>query len=334
MTDSEVWEQELKDFVPDRVFDAHVHLWPPEAVPEGLEVRPTDIGMSTFRSYTLEEFRAATRRLLPGRSVSALAFGAVHRELAREEMNRYLGEVQRAQPDISALATVSPQDSMQDVRRWIEQYGLLGYKPYWNFVEHKPQSEVEIADMLTPEQLDYANERGLIVMLHIPRKYRLAEPLNKQQIREVATRCPNVAWVIAHIGRAYFMAALEGHIEQVCRLDNVYFDLAFVGHGPVIAYAIRSAGVAKILFGTDMPVADIKGKNVDFNNQRLYVTEAPTAWSMSNPALGLTFTRFYYEELRAIKAAARELRLSDGALEQIFFRNAQELVAARRQGGS
>jgi glutamate-1-semialdehyde 2,1-aminomutase len=113
----------------------------------------------------------------------------------------------------------------------------------------------------------------------------------------------------------------------------VYFDLAFVGHAPVIAYAIEKAGVGKILFGTDMPVADIRGKNVDFNNQRLYITEQPTAWSMSNPELGLTFTRFYYEELRAIKNAVRRLGLRDSQVEDIFFRNAERLIVERRRGG-
>lgn len=334
MTDSEIWEQELKDFVPQRVFDAHVHMWPPEAVPGDLDMRPTDIGMSTFRSYTKEEFTAAAARLLPNRSVGALAFGAVHRALARDPINRYVAAVQNAEPDLWGLAVISPYDPMETVERWIERYGLLGYKPYWNFVEHKEQNDVEIRDMLTPEQLDYANQRELIVMLHIPRKYRLAEPLNKQQIRELATVYPRITWIIAHVGRAYFMAALERHLEEVCGLDNVYFDLAFVGFAPVIAYTIRTVGAEKVLFGTDMPVADIKGKNVDFNNQRLYITEDPRAWSMSNPDLGLTFTRFYYEELRAIKNAARELRLTDSQIEDIFSRNAERLIATKTGPGA
>jgi len=326
MTDQEVWERELRDFVPARVLDAHVHLWPPEAVPRELEVSPTDIGMESFRGYTLEQFRSSMARLLPGRAVEALAFGAVHRDLPREPLNRYVGEVQRRERTVRGLAVVAPHDSMDDVERWIEGYGLRGYKPYWSLVPGKAQDAVEIVDMLSPEQLQYANERGLIVMLHIPRRYRLAEPLNKEQIRLLASRYPNVRWIIAHIGRAYFMAALAGHIEQLCDLDNVWFDLAFVSHPSVIAYAIRVAGVGKVLFGSDLPVAELKGKSVDFNNQRLYVTEEPHAWSMSNPALGLKFTRFYYEQLRAMKAAAAELRLGEEELERIFFRNARELV--------
>ncbi len=329
-TDAEVWREELKDFVPERIFDAHVHLWRPEDVPDGMEIAPTDLGMRSFHGYTVEDFRASMDRLLPGRSVGALAFGAVHKDLPRERINRYAAAVQDAGPDICCLATVSPSDPMESVERWIEGYGLLGYKPYLNFVEHKQQDAVEIRDMLTPEQLDYANERELIVTLHIPRKYRLAEPLNKEQIREVATSFPRITWIIAHIGRAYFMAALEGHIEEVCDLENVYFDLAFVGSAPVIAHTIRTVGVQKVLFGTDLPVADIKGKNVDFNNQRLYVTEEPKPWSMSNPDLDLTFTRFYYEELRAIKGAARELRLTDSQIEDIFCRNAERLIPGRK----
>jgi glutamate-1-semialdehyde 2,1-aminomutase len=333
-TDADIWEQELSSFVPERVFDTHVHIWRPEDVPDNIEITPTDIGLETFRGYTVGDFKASTERLLPGRSVSALVFGMVHKDLPRENLNKYVAEVQKSEPEISALAVVSPGDPMEDVERWIGAYGLLGYKPYWNLVEPRKQSDVTIRDMLSPDQLHYANQRGLTVLLHIPRALRLADPLNKAQIREVAGEYPNVTWILAHIGRAYFMAALEGHIEEVCDLENVYFDLAFVGSAPVIAYAIRAAGVRKFVFGTDLPVADIKGKNVDFNNQRLYVTEEPRAWSMSNPELGLEFTRFCYEELRAIKAAARQLRLSDAQIEDIFFRNAERLIRSGRRGGT
>jgi predicted TIM-barrel fold metal-dependent hydrolase len=333
-TDADVWEQELSSFVPEHVFDAHVHMWRPEDVPADIEIGPSDVGMETFRGYTMDDFKASSERLLPGRSVSALVFGMVHKDLPRENLNKYVAEVQRSEPAISALAVVSPSDPMEDVERWIGAYGLLGYKPYWNLVERKKQIDVTIRDMLSPDQLNYANQRGLSVLLHVPRPMRLADPLNKAQIRELAGEYPNVTWILAHIGRAYFMAALEGHIEEVCDLDNVYFDLAFVGSAPVIAYAIRAAGVRKIVFGTDLPVADVKGKNVDFNNQRLYVTEEPRAWSMSSPELGLEFTRFYYEELRAIKGAARQLRLSDAQIEDIFFRNAERLIRPGRPEGT
>lgn len=333
MTDDEIWEQELKDFVPDHIFDAHMHLWRAEHVPEQAEIKPTDIGMRAFNGYTLEDFKESMARLLPGKSVGGLALGMVHKDMPREPMNLYLRDVQKSEPDISSLAVVSPHDPMEDVERWIEGYGLLGYKPYWTYAKGKAQDEVTIRDMLSPDQLDYANSRGLMVMLHIPRKYRLADPANKTQIREMATEYPNVTWIIAHIGRAYFSAALEGNLEEVCNLDNVYFDLAFVGFADVIAYTIKAAGVKKVLFATDMPVADIKGKSVDFNNQRLYVTEEPTAWSMTGKHLGLTFTRFYYEELRAIKKAVHHLGLSDSQIEDIFFRNAETLIAAKSGGG-
>jgi hypothetical protein len=79
-------------------------------------------------------------------------------------------------------------------------------------------------------------------------------------------------------------------------------------------------------------VSDLKGKNVEFNNQRLYVTEQPFSWSMCNRALGLKFTRFYYEELRALKRAARCLHLTDRQVEDIFYGNAERLIAHTKAG--
>lgn len=32
--DQQIWDEELQDFVPDRVFDAHIHMFNPEHLPE------------------------------------------------------------------------------------------------------------------------------------------------------------------------------------------------------------------------------------------------------------------------------------------------------------
>lgn len=34
--DQEIWDEELQDFIPDRVFDAHVHLFNPVHLPEAI----------------------------------------------------------------------------------------------------------------------------------------------------------------------------------------------------------------------------------------------------------------------------------------------------------
>ena len=134
MSDPEVWQQELKDFVPDRVFDVHVHLWRAEDMPAEVALEPSDIGIDAFPSFTMEQFRTTMDRLLPGRTVKALAFGLPHKNIPREGLNRYVSETQKRERTIFGLAVIAPHDPMQDVRQWIENYGLLGYKPYWNLV--------------------------------------------------------------------------------------------------------------------------------------------------------------------------------------------------------
>ena len=32
--DQQIWDEELQDFVPDRVFDAHIHMFNPEHLKE------------------------------------------------------------------------------------------------------------------------------------------------------------------------------------------------------------------------------------------------------------------------------------------------------------
>ena len=67
-SDREFWEEELADFVPQRVFDAHCHLF------DLAHMRPD--APPTTRSYAdLETLRAWGRLMFPGRRMNFLLLG-------------------------------------------------------------------------------------------------------------------------------------------------------------------------------------------------------------------------------------------------------------------
>lgn len=46
--DFEFFERELKSFLPDRIYDAHTHLWPEECVPSPANGEPEDFGYGQY----------------------------------------------------------------------------------------------------------------------------------------------------------------------------------------------------------------------------------------------------------------------------------------------
>src|SRR5581483_9959331 len=109
-------------------------------------------------------------------------------------------------------------------------------------------------------------------MLHIPRRARLADPLNQRQIVELCTRYPRARIVLAHIGRAYYYKNVVGHLDALRDLPNLYYDLAMVNHWEVMEYAFQKLDQHKILYGSDIPIALAPGKSVEINDQYTYVT--------------------------------------------------------------
>ena len=236
-----------------------------------------------------------------------------------------------------AMALVSPRDSRETVIRRVMENQLIGYKPYLDFVEGKPKADITIHDILPASQMEAANERGLAIMLHIPRPARLTDPVNQAQMVEICRRYPRVQIIFAHIGRAYYLENVMGMLAGIAACPNAYVDTAMVNHEGVLEYTFRNFPRDRILFGSDAPVACLHGKSVEINNQYAYLMaeDYEIGTSIHDARHAVTFTTFFYEQLRGIKLAAERAGLDRAGIEDIFFNNASRLfqtVAARNYG--
>ena len=199
---------------------------------------------------------------------------------------------------------------------------FVGLKPYLNYVRKPEPNDVTVLDMLPSWIMEIANELALPITLHIPRKGRLADPLNQEQVIELCRNYPKAKIILAHIGRAYSMNVIVGHLEKLKRLPNLYYDLAMLNNWEVLEYLFQQVAPEKIIYGTDAPIALAPGKSVEINDQYTYVTPVPWSLSISDDHRKLVFTSFLYEELRAIKKAVERCGLGRGFIEDLFYGNA------------
>ena len=315
-----IYREELAPRLPKRIFDTHVHIWDKDSFPPDMVNPERCYKDYTGGTFTMDQWRDAMHQLLPEQEVWANCFGCPEKDSNRD----IVPKVDRVHE--FAMVLVSPVDPAELVQERIERSRAVGLKPYLNYAAealNKPFGEVEINEMLTPEQLRMMDAKKLAITLHIPRPGRFADKLNQRQMVALCENYPNITFIFAHIGRAYFMRNIrESNIEELAKYPNAYFDTAMVNSADVLRYTFDHFPTNRICFATDSPVALLRGKSVEINNQYAYLMgeNYSVGTTIIDHEHSVKFTTFFYEQLRGILDAA-----PSGALEDILFNNAKNL---------
>jgi uncharacterized protein len=318
-----IYREELDAFLPDAILDFHVHVFNAETIRNG---ESFSCSGHPIHSYALDELAADLGDLYPGRKTLSVCFGFPEVVYDRAENNRYLAESCDRKRFFPLRLFDPTGDTADSLRSELSGKQFLGLKPYPDYVRKANINDVEIHEMLPSWAMEIVNDLGMIVMLHIPRSARLADPLNQRQIVELAQLYPKAKIVLAHIGRAYFLKNVIGNLDALKPYSNLYFDLAMVNHWEVMEYLFREIPAHRILYGTDVPLAIAPGKSVEINDQYTYVTPVPWPLSISDDHQKIRFTSFLYEELRAVKKAAQRLNLGREFMEGLFCQNGMRLL--------
>ena len=327
-SDRRIYEEELRDFLPARIFDAHVHLFDSSCLVRGGAFNERHCYRKFGGVFTAEQYAAWMKELLPGQEMDFNSFGHPEEISDRDATAAYTGSVSDNRRRFG-MALVSPEDPLESVIRRVADNRLVGYKPYPAFVRGKPAGEVTIFDMLPEPVMREADQRGWAVMLHIPRTGRIADLVNQAQMVELCRRYPAARIIFAHIGRAYYLGNVIGALDGIAACPNAYLDTAMINHEGVLEYAFRNFPRERILFGSDAPFALLRGKSVEVNNQYAYLTgeDYELGTSIYDARHAVNFTTFYYEQLRGIRLAAERAGLSRVEINGVFFENARRIFA-------
>ena len=323
--DGKVW-LELRDETPDEIIDAHVHCF---RARDRYRAGPVNPSLpSAANTFSFAKCEKVSSILWEGKRFKCVVFSSPSPESDTQAANRWVsrGAKKCGRPSVGLIR---PEWQPADVAEMIDRNGHTGVKPYWNYVTGKAQNDVEIEDMVPPDTLGLLEERGLVLLLHIPRAARLADPVNLASLHRICRRHPRLPVVLAHAGRSYGMdqAPSLDEFRKLARHDNLRIEFSMVQSVDVVRTCLDSFGWRRCLFGTDLPIAEIKGKVVTINGQNLFITRRPYSWSVSpgGPALRMRCTFFAYEIVRAIVAAMKELRLGARARDAVFRTNAAQL---------
>jgi hypothetical protein len=317
-----IWEEELADFIPERVLDFHVHVFARDTAAGGAH----DCAGHALPQYEREDLDQDLGELFPGRETGAVIFGLPYPDHDLEKNNAYVGSCMDGDRFFPLYVLDTQRDSGETVEAALASGQFLGLKPYPDLAGKADVKAVEVHDMLPAWAMEAADRHGAIIMLHIPRSARLEDPLNLTQVRELCERYPNTRIVMAHIGRSYYQRCVEGNLDELIDLPNLYFDTAMVLHAGVLEYTFAKVPPERLLYGSDAPIALAPGTSVEINHQYTYITPVPWKLSISDDHGRLRFTSFHYEELRAIRRAVERLGLGRDFVEAFFYGNGSRVI--------
>lgn len=324
-----VYENELKDFLPTEFIDFHTHIHKASFDSFGNHNGGSSWTDMVADEMTAENLVEALTGLFPENIVTPLVFGGVLCNL--NQVNEYVC-TKRQEFGFPALYRTSYDMSKDELEEKVNMGGFLGLKPYLsNCPSYIPSKEVRIFDILPKEHLEAADKNGWIVMLHIPRDARLKDKVNIAQLMEIEEKYPDIKLVVAHIGRAYSIEDIGDAFEVLGKTKNMYFDFTANLSDDAIKACIKAVGTKRLIFGSDLPVAIMRMYRITEDGVYYNVVPRGLYGDVTNePHMRETdeenVTLMIYEQLRALKRVAIELKLSDNDIESIMYSNAKKLL--------
>ena len=121
-----IWEEELDEFVPQRVLDIHVHVMNEGVVPEDGFYQP---GFFQLKKYDFDDLEQDLADLYPGRHTYALCFGTPYPAFDNRRNNQYIADT-CDNKRFFGLRLLDPfVDTPEMLREELSNENYLGVKP-------------------------------------------------------------------------------------------------------------------------------------------------------------------------------------------------------------
>ena len=115
-----LWDQELAVFVPDKIFDVHVHIGLPDIHSEISEERKK-MALTTFTSLPADEYAKWNSSLYPGKEIiGSCVFGFPIRETDIGKANQYVTVQSAKNNGLYPFLLISPKDPAVTISQYYE----------------------------------------------------------------------------------------------------------------------------------------------------------------------------------------------------------------------
>ncbi len=311
--DRDFWRQELDDFLPARIFDAHAHLWTEAG--QG-HLPPPAPGGHLRMEVDLAALQAWSAHMFPGRECHYHLLATPNPGMDIPANNAWLSRQAAGDPASRCSIAVAPQIPPEQLDAMLARHSCIGVKPYRSFAA--APAEARIRDFLPESQMEVLDSRGKAVTLHLSLKQGPADPANLNDLRAYTARYPRIRWILAHCARGFNACLLEKSIHELKHIPNLWYDTSAVNDLYAHYLLLKHEDIHRIMFGSDNVLAGCAhGKYITYARAWLmYDGRAPLEHCDARPVPVI------YEQLLQQKRAAEMLGLAKTDIEKVFAGNA------------
>jgi len=322
-----LWEKELKSWLPERIFDGHVHLSPPGIMRPISEARRRE-PLLTFTSYTWEQLREIYRLAFSGKQVvGVIGFPFPPHEVDIDAANDYIIELMSVDPSFRGFALADPVDADRTIRKAAEAQKrgvrFSGVKPYFDLLG-KSNYVTTMPEFIPERLLEFMSSESLVMMLHTS-STGMGDPEDQAYVRQLCERYPRIKVVLAHLGRylqvEQFLAFME---TDILDYPSVFLEMSSATRIEAYERVLEEEKHwSKLIFGTDFPFGLITGvEHWTPETGPIFISRDRYAWS--DPSIHGRFSHLEekltyntYHVIEAFKAATEKLGIDGARLDQL-----------------
>ena len=314
----------VKDFLPDRIFDAHAHLF------DTSFVSAIDKALPKSLVLRLENYEEEMRPILCNPKTLRLNIigypdGSMDCHTAENlvKSDTFLLQELTKNPENVGELLLAPGESAEELEERLVHPGIRGFKCYHLMAKRKDTWFADIGEYLPESAWEVANKHKMVITLHMVKDDALADPDNQRYICEMAKRFPDATLILAHAARSFASWTGVESVEKVAHLDNVWFDFSAVCESPAMFQIMRKAGVEKCMWGSDYPVCRGRGKAISLANSFYWIYQNDLDHFVSKTTLKSWLIGL--ENLMATRQACILAELNEDRVEDLFYNNAARL---------
>jgi len=319
--DEFIYNNEIKPYLPHRIFDAHAHLQIPRFYPDLEQSYPPtkDPQLNTIDMPVLRQW---WQTLFPNAQTAGLLLGTPSKQCDMKGVNQHLSQSVR-DPDLRFSILTGPQFSADELERQIIELKPHGLKPYMFFSQLKNYNDSGICDMIPESQIALANKHELAITLHVAKPRGMADADNLDDITRLVKKYPRCNFILAHCGRCFIAPNMEDALKKLPVASNLWIDTSAVCDTGVFLYLLDRYDRNQILFGTDLVMAaGFRGNYIRMGTSWEWITVDKIA-RRGGQEICATFAA--YENLCAMFHAAKFCKVTEAGRNSIFYNNAARL---------
>ena len=306
----------INDFLPDKIFDAHMHLY------------HKDYMVGKSETFILEDYYKDLSKVIGNREVLANIIPYPSKKVAMASddsvlnfTDKFLYEELSKNTNNVGEILVLPNDTEESILKRIKSERICGFKPYHLLNGGVDTTQLDIEEYLPESAFSLADKLGKVITLHLVKDKALSDEKNLNYIIKMAKKYPNAKLILAHAARGFASWTTVESIDKIKNLDNVWYDLSAVCESPAIFEIIRKCGTTRVVWGSDYPISNIVGKAVSIADKFYWIDKS------CNPEIAkeVEMLTVFEENILAVRQAFNMLDLTKKDIEDIFYNNSIRL---------